>query len=227
MSESQEIGPAKWRVDLHTHTRYSPDSFTEPAALVTRARRFGLSRVAVTDHNTITGALEAHALAPEYVIVGEEIKTSDGGELIAYYVRELVPAGLPMLEAIRRLRAQGAVISISHPLDRYRRSAMGEQNTLSIIDRVDALEVFNARCLAAGDNTQAAILARQYGKAATAGSDGHTLGELGAGFVRLPAFADNATAFLSSLCQAEASGRLTGVIPHALSSYAKWRKKAG
>ena len=114
------------------------------------------------------------------MIVGEEIETETGGELIAYFVTEVVPPGLPVAEAMRRLRDQGAVISISHPLDRLRGSALGERLTLEIIEQVDALEVFNARCLRAGDNQRAAELAKRYGKAVTAGSDAHTLREVGA-----------------------------------------------
>lgn len=213
-----------WRVDLHSHTRFSPDSLVDPEAYVARVRRTGLDRIAVTDHNTIDGALIAYKLAPDLVIVGEEIDTGDGGELIAFYVHEALPAGLPMMEAIERLREQGAVISVSHPVDRHRGSAMGESNTRKIAGLVDALEVFNARCLTAADNVRAAELARQYGKAVTAGSDGHTLRELGAAFVSLPPFEDNPTSFLSSLVQAQAGGRLTGIAPHFWSTWAKWRK---
>jgi predicted metal-dependent phosphoesterase TrpH len=214
-----------WRVDMHTHTVFSPDSATSPAALVAAARRVGLDRVAVTDHNTIEGALAAHALAPDLVIVGEEIETAEGGELIAYYVREVVPFGLPVAEALRRLHAQGAVISISHPVDRFRGSAMGEPLTLQIMGEVDALEVFNARCLAGADNTRAAGLAARYGKSQTAGSDGHVTWELGRGFVSLPPFEDTAESFRASLKEARAEGRLSGPWPHFASTYAKWTKK--
>ena len=106
----------------------------------------------MTDHNAIEGALEAHRLAPDLVIVGQEIETETGGELIAYYVQEVVPPDLPLQEAIRRLREQGAVISISHPVDTLRNSALGEKLTLEFIEQVDALEVFNARCLRGADN---------------------------------------------------------------------------
>jgi predicted metal-dependent phosphoesterase TrpH len=214
-----------WRVDLHSHTRFSKDSLTDPEALIAGARRAGLDRIAVTDHNTIEGALVAHRLAPDLVIVGEEINTETGGELIAYYVSERVPRGLPVDEAIRRLRAQGAVISVSHPLDHLRNSAMGERLTRQIIDQVDALEGFNARCLSKNDNLRAEALACEHGKALTAGSDGHTVRELGCGFVRLPPFEDNPAALLASLRLAQTGGRLTGIWPHVASTYAKWRKR--
>lgn len=213
-----------WRVDLHMHTNASRDSATEPAALVSRARQVGLQRVAITDHNTIAGALAAQKLAPDLVIVGEEIRTASGGELIAYYVREEVPRGLPVAEVIRRLREQGAVISVSHPVDRFRKhSAFGEARVREILEWVDALEVFNARCLLDVDNRRAADLAAAHGLARTAGSDAHTLGEIGAGYLTLPPFADAPAAFLASLQQAQPHGQLSGLWPHFASTLARRR----
>jgi hypothetical protein len=211
-----------WRIDLHTHTRASRDSRNDPAALVERAQAIGLNKVAITDHNTIEGALAAQRLAPDLVIVGEEIATETGGELIAYFVSEVVPKGLPVLEVLRRLRAQGAVISVSHPLDSLRGSALGERKTLEIIEQVDALEVFNARCLRADDNRRAGELVKRYGRAGTAGSDAHTLRELGAGYLTLPPFKSNADAFRASLARATPGGRLSGIWPHVASTFAKF-----
>ena len=216
------VGP--WRVDLHSHTYVSKDSLTDPRALIERAREVGLAKLAITDHNAIAGALEAQALAPDLIIVGQEIDTDAGGELIAYFVTELIPRHLSPEEAIARLRRQGAVISVSHPLDRLRNSALGEEKTVAIIDKVDALEVFNARCLLNADNRRAAELAARYGKPGTAGSDGHTLAEIGAGYVELPPFKANAESFLASLAKGVAHGRITGVIPHVRSTLAKRKK---
>jgi predicted metal-dependent phosphoesterase TrpH len=215
----------QWRVDLHTHTCFSSDSTTAPADLIARGRAVGLDRVAVTDHDTIEGALVARRLAPDFIIVGEEIRTATGGELIAYFVRERVPPGLSLAETIGRLREQGAVISVSHPVDRLRDSPLGERLTLQIIAQVDALEVFNARCLLAADNHRAAGLAARYGKAITAGSDAHTLAEVGRGYLSLPPFEHTPEAFLASLRQATAGGRLSGIWPHFASTWAKLRKR--
>ena len=222
----KKVDPVRgmWRIDLHMHTRVSPDSRTDPKALIERAREVGLNRIAVTDHNAIEGALEAHRLAPDLVIVGQEIDTEPGGELIAYFVQEVVPPHLPIAEAIRRLREQGAEISVSHPVDTLRNSALGEKLTLEVIDQVDALEVFNARCLRGADNVRAAELAAHYGKAITAGSDAHTLGELGRGYLTLPPFKDTPQAFLASLCKATPGGRLSGIWPHFASTLAKLRR---
>jgi predicted metal-dependent phosphoesterase TrpH len=216
------VGP--WRIDLHSHTYVSPDSLTDPRDLIERAREVGLAKLAITDHNAIEGAREAYALAPDLIIVGQEIDTAAGGELIAYFVTEQIPRDLPPERAIALLRQQGALISISHPLDRLRGSAMGEKHTLALIDKVDALEVFNARCLLAEDNRRAAELAAKHGKLGTAGSDGHTLPEIGAAYVELPPFKHNVEAFRAALAKGTAHGRLTGFMPHVRSTLAKRKK---
>lgn len=222
---SQPTGsPALWRVDLHTHTIYSKDCLTRTQALIDRARAVGLQRVAVTEHNRLDGALRAKELAPDLVIVGEEIKTTHG-EIIAWFVREEVPRGLSPQETIARLRDQGAVISIPHPLDSLRRSAMGRENVLAIIDQVDALEVLNARCVRPQDNDDALELARAHGKLLTAGSDAHTLFELGRCVLEMPPFADDADSFKAALQAARPVGVVSPFWPHFASTYAKIRKR--
>ena len=212
-----------WKVDLHIHTRYSRDCLMDPAAVIARAREVGLDRIAITEHDNIGGALATRELAPEFVLVGEEIMTTVG-ELIAYFVEEEVPPGLTPAEAIARLREQGAVISISHPLDSWRHAAMGEANVLSIIDQVDALEGFNARSLYREDNGRAQALAKEHGKLITAGSDAHSLVEIGRGYLLMPPFHDKAS-FLESLAQARPEGLETPLWVHGSSFLAKWRKR--
>jgi predicted metal-dependent phosphoesterase TrpH len=215
-----------WKVDLHTHTIYSKDSLTRTQALIDRARALGLDRIAVTEHNRLDGALAAKRLAPDLVIVGEEIKTTRG-ELIAYFVREEVPKGLTPQETIKRLRDQGAVISIPHPLDSVRRSAMGRAAVLEIIDLVDAVEVLNARCVRRGDNDAALLLAQEHGKLITAGSDAHVPAEVGHCYVEMPPFEDDPASFLAALRDARACGAVSPFWPHLASTWAKVRKRIG
>lgn len=223
-TETEQRKPVRWKVDLHSHTVYSKDCLTRPQDLIDRARARGLDKIAVTEHNTLSGALAAKQLAPDLVIVGEEIKTTEG-EIIAYFVQEEVPAGLKPPEAIARLRAQGAVISIPHPLDSLRNSAMGMESVMRVIKQVDALEVINARCVRPKDNDAAAELARQHGKLRTAGSDAHTLFEVGRAWMEMPPFEDDATSFLIALQQARPAGGISPFWPHFASTYAKWRKR--
>jgi predicted metal-dependent phosphoesterase TrpH len=216
---------SKWTVELHTHTCYSPDCLVTPERFTAACRRKGIDRVAITDHNTLAGALAARKLAPDLVIVGEEIKT-DSGEIIGYFLDELVPPGLPVREAITRVRAQGGVVGVSHPCDRYRREAMGAERLLPIVDLVDALEVFNARCLDPNDNSCAQTLAREHGKLMFAGSDAHTEVELGQATVWMPPF-ESPQSFRASLAQAEIRAQLSSPLVHFASTYAKLARRVG
>jgi predicted metal-dependent phosphoesterase TrpH len=213
-----------WKVDLHAHTVYSKDCLTPPAKLIAQARARGLDKIAVTEHNNLAGARAAKELAPDLVIVGEEIMTTHG-EIIAYFVQEEVPRGLSPEEAIARLRGQGAVISIPHPLDSLRRSAIGLDQVQAILHLVDALEVRNARCVRAADNVAAAELAAGHGKLITAGSDAHTLFEVGRCYVELPPFEDNAASFKTALAEARPCGVESPFWPHLASTYAKVHKR--
>lgn len=211
------------KVDLHVHTCYSKDSLTSLEAVIEVSRKRGLDKVAITDHNTIAGALALQEMAPDLVIVGEEIKT-EVGEIIAYFLEEEVPKGLPLQEAIARVRQQGGVVGIPHPLDRLRREAMGLTNLLTVIEQVDLLEVFNARTVFPADNHRALELAREQGLLASAGSDAHTAYEIGQAYVEVPAFNDK-EAFLHGLAQGQIVGHLTIPLIHLASTWAKLIKR--
>src|SRR5512140_2728916 len=127
------------RVEFHCHTMFSKDSLTPPGRLVDACRRKHIDRVIVTDHNTVAGARAAQALDPARVIVGEEIMTTRG-EILAAFVRDEIPTGLSPDETIRRLREQGAVISVSHPFDEYRAGGWDKADLLAITPLVDAIE---------------------------------------------------------------------------------------
>jgi predicted metal-dependent phosphoesterase TrpH len=194
-----------------------------PQRLLAAARRAGIDRLAITDHSQVAGAIEAHSLDPARVIIGEEVYTTRG-EILAYYVKELVPAGLEPMEAIRRLKDQGAVISVAHPLDPLRGGAWEEQHLRQILPHLDAIEVFNARCVTKSANQRALELAREVGLPGTAGSDAHAYLEVGRTRLKLPAF-DDADSFRSALLQAEVIGRLSSPLVHFFSRYATWRKR--
>jgi len=175
------------RLEFHSHTIFSKDSLTTPEQLVKTCRRKGIDRVVVTDHNTIAGARACQTLAPELVIVGEEIKTTRG-ELLASFIEEEIPAGLSPQETIRRLKDQGAFISVSHPFDIYRGGHWNEQDLLEILPDVDAIEVFNSRCWSQEFNQQAQEFAKEHDVAGTVGSDAHAPLELGRAVLLLEQF---------------------------------------
>lgn len=178
-----------FKVEFHCHTRCSKDSLTSPAGLVKACRRKGIDRVIVTDHNSIAGARVAQALAPELVIVGEEILTTRG-ELLAAFVTEEIPAGLSPQEALLRLKEQGAFISVSHPFDIYRNGHWDEADLMEILPDVDAIEVFNSRCWSPEFNRQAREFAERHKVPGTVGSDAHAALELGRSLLLLEQFQD-------------------------------------
>lgn len=164
--------------EFHCHTIFSKDSLTRPEDLVKAGRRKGIDRVIVTDHNTIVGARLAQALDPERVIVGEEIMTTRG-EILAAFVTEEIPRGLSPRETIRRLRDQDAFISVSHPFDIWRDGSWREEDLLEIVTEVDAIEVYNSRCMLPRFNRWAWSFAEERQLAGTVGSDAHAAFELG------------------------------------------------
>jgi len=211
-------------VDFHCHTNISKDSLTTPERLLAAMRRKRLDRVVVTDHNSIAGALAAHELDPERFIVGEEILTTKG-EILAAYMTDEIPRGLPPLETIQRLRTQNAFISVAHPFDSWRNGAWKMEDLLEITPLVDAIEVFNARCTNAQDNQRAAEFARERHLSGTAGSDAHALFELGKARLVLPQF-DGAEELRKVISQGQVKGGLSPFWVHFSSFYARWRKMA-
>jgi predicted metal-dependent phosphoesterase TrpH len=186
------------------HTDHSHDCATPVEVLLATAREQGLGAIAVTDHNEISGALEARAKAAEAgvkVIVGEEVKTAGQGEVIGLFLEEKIPRGLSLEETVAEIRRQGGVVYVPHPFDRMH-SVPDYDNLLAILEQVDALEVFNSRVAIASFNDEADRFAAKYRLAAGAGSDSHVPQGLGSVRVRMRDF-DGPREFLQSLRQAE------------------------
>ncbi len=196
-------------VDLHMHTDHSHDCATPVEVLLDAARRQGLGAIAVTDHNLVSGAHEAAAKAAEYgvkVIVGEEVKTADQGEVIGLFIEEQIPKGVTLQEAIAEIRRQGGLVYVPHPFDRMH-SVPDYEHMLDIVDEIDAVEIFNPRIAIGSYNEEAARFAHKYRMVAGAGSDSHVAQGLGSVRLRMPDF-DGPEEFLASLAQAEITTKL-------------------
>ena len=212
------------KVDFHSHTSSSKDSQTTPQAIIAAARRRGLDRLVITDHNSIQGALAARQLAPDLVIVGEEIETQ-AGELLASFVTEEIPRGLPVKEVIRRLRQQGAFISVSHPFDRSR-SGFALPDLDEIAPLVDAIEIFNARCVLAHTNRLAQQYAAVHHLPGTAGSDGHIAWEIGRAYLKVPLF-NSADELRLVVGKGQPVGRQVPLVVHMLATFISIPKRLG
>ncbi|MBI2165860.1 MAG: PHP domain-containing protein [Chloroflexi bacterium] len=212
------------RVDLHIHTSFSPDSLIGLQGLVRRCLETGLTCIAVTDHNTIQGALALSRTAPFKVIVGEEIKTS-GGELVGLFLKEEVPRGLTPLETIRRVKEQGGLVSIPHPFDVLRRSVIRRDALEEVLPLIDIIEVFNARNIFRASNSRAMQLAEVRGLVKAAVSDAHSTRELGRTYMEMPDLEIDPALFKAALAEARLVTRPSGALAHFLSTYAKLRAK--
>ena len=189
-------------VDLHMHTDHSYDCATPVEVLLAEARARGLGAIAVTDHNEVSGAHAARAQANGIaVIVGEEVKTADQGEVIGLFIEEKIPRGMTLQETIAEIKRQGGIVYVPHPFDRLH-SVPDYEHLLDVLDDVDAIEVFNPRVAISEFNDEAARFAAKYRIPAGAGSDAHVPQGLGSVRIRMREF-DGPEEFLESLRDAD------------------------
>ena len=192
-------------VDLHMHTDHSTDCATPVDVLLQTARDRGLGAIAITDHNEVSGALEARRIAEDMddikVIVAEEVKTAEQGEVIGLFLEEKIPKGLTMAETIAAIREQGGLVYVPHPFDRFH-SVPDYEHLIDIVEEVDILEVFNPRVAVTAFNEEAERFARKYRIVPGAGSDSHVAQGLGSVRVRIHDF-DGPAEFLEAMRDAD------------------------
>ena len=189
-------------VDLHMHTDHSPDCATPVDTLLETAKKVGLGAIAVTDHNEVSGALAARDRANGIkVIVAEEVKTADQGEVIGLFIEEKIPRGMTLQETIAEIRRQGGLVYVPHPFDRMH-SVPDYEHLLDVVEDIDAMEVFNPRVAFSAFNEEAARFAGKYRIVAGAGSDSHVAQGLGSVKIKMRDF-DGPDEFLESLRDAD------------------------
>ena len=192
-------------VDLHMHTDHSPDCATPVEVLLETARDRGLGAIAITDHNEVSGAFEARRIAEQMggikVIIAEEVKTAEQGEVIGLFLEEKIPRGMTMAETVAEIRRQGGLVYVPHPFDRFH-SVPDYEHLLDIVEEVDILEVFNPRVALTAFNEEAERFARKYRIVPGAGSDSHVAQGLGSVRVRIHDF-DGPEEFLEAMRDAD------------------------
>jgi len=192
-------------VDLHMHTDHSGDCATPVDVLLQTARDRGLGAIAITDHNEVSGALQARKIAEQMgdlkVIVAEEVKTAEQGEVIGLFLEEKIPKGLTMAETIAEIRRQGGLVYVPHPFDRFH-SVPDYEHLLDIVEEIDLLEVFNPRVAVTSFNEEAVRFATKYRIVPAAGSDSHVAQGLGSVRQRIHDF-DGPAEFLEAMRDAD------------------------
>jgi len=191
-------------------------------SIISRCLKLGINCVAVADHGTIAGAVKMKEIAPFAVIVAEEILTPIG-EIMGMFLTEEVPNGLSPEETIARIKAQEGLVCLPHPFDRFRGIGQGYKRIEGVIAEIDIIEVFNSRVVLNSYNRKAELFAQKHGLFRSAGSDAHTLHEIGHAYVEMPEF-DGREEFCAALAQGSVFGRRSCPLIHFVGVWSRLRK---
>ncbi len=211
------------KADLHIHSAYSMDCGTPLEKIIERCLEVGINCIAIADHGTAEGALKAKSMAPFPVIVAEEILTPHG-EIMGMFLNETIPSGLSVDETLARIRQQGALVCTPHPFDSVTRAGLNSRVLSQIADQIDVVEVFNARSPLHFTSKKSLAFARKHNIPGSAGSDAHTLGEIGNAYVEMPEFEDKLS-FLKSLAQGKIYGKRSSPLVHIATTWNKLKKQ--
>ena len=208
------------KYDLHIHSKYSSDGVLEPQKIVKIAMKRGLNGIAITDHNTIKGGLEAKKYESEEftVIVGSEIAT-EKGEIIGLFLSEEVKSR-DVQDVIAEIKEQGGFAVLPHPFDELRHSAFHPSE--EDVKFIDGVEGFNSRCVFQNYNKRAVEFAIKHNLTITGGSDAHFINEIGNGGI-ITEIGDIREALIKK--EVETFGKMSPLVNHIGTKVLKlWRK---
>ncbi|MFC2035852.1 PHP-associated domain-containing protein [Chloroflexota bacterium] len=210
------------RADFHIHTVYSMDCNSPLDGIISRCLEVGINCVAIADHGSAKGALKMQSMAPFPVIVAEEILTPYG-EIMGMFLKESIPSGLSIEQTISHIRAQDALVCIPHPFDPLRGIKLDSQRLEELVEQIDVMEVFNGRSFPLWSPTKAQTFVKKYGIPGIAGSDAHSLNEIGSTYVEMPEF-NGRDDFLQALIKGKIHGHRSSPLVHFGSTWTKLRK---
>jgi predicted metal-dependent phosphoesterase TrpH len=196
------------RIDLHTHSHFSFDGFSEPEEMVREARRRGLQGFAITDHDTCAavdyfrqaGLMRDDGIAVDnfLIIPGQEISTAEG-HLLALGVRLPDLRGIAAREAVGLVHAFDGVAIAAHPFDRFRHGlARRGESILDALD-LDGVECLNSACTFMGSNGLASEYAFRRKLTRTGGSDAHFSALIGSAWTEMDIAELSVTAVINAL----------------------------
>lgn len=190
-AEDEQPTLGKMKIDLHCHTEASPDSSTPLELIPPRCDERAVRVQAITDHNAIWGAQKLKEMVEQQadthltVIVGEEISTQEG-EIIGLFLDEPIAAGLSAEETVQRIKAQNGLVLVPHGFDPMKRHRLHPKALVRIAADIDIVETFNARVSSPIYNQHAVAWSQEHGVLMSAGSDAHTLADIGSAWVEAP-----------------------------------------
>ncbi len=164
------------KYDLHSHSKYSSDGILDPKKIIKVAVKKGLDGIAVTDHNTIKGGLEAKKYETDNlkVIIGSEVMTTKG-EVIGLFLSEEIKSN-DFYDVVDEIKAQNGIVVLPHPFDEWRYASFPDKEDAKYINNI---EIFNSRCVKDKYNDNARKFAEKYKLGVTGGSDAHFANEIG------------------------------------------------
>jgi len=172
------------KIDFHVHTYHSSDAWIPlNKDLVRVLKKRGIQGIAIADHNTFKGVAKAKKLLDKegiLVIPGEEIKTTENGELLCLFLNEEIPPS-GFLEVVDKVKEQDGLVGLSHPLDFSRKNWISRMQIDWVKKYIDIIEAYNARCNLHSMNKRAYSFCINHSIPFTAGSDAHFLMEIGRG----------------------------------------------
>ena len=187
--------------------------------IIKRCLDTGINCITIADHDTIEGALKMAEIAPFPVIVAEEILTPHG-EVMGMFLKEKINSGLSIDKAISEIRAQDALVCLPHPFDPFRGLRLDSSTLEDIAEQIDIVEVFNARSPFPRPATKARNFAGKFNIPGSAGSDAHSLNEIGNTYVEMPEF-NGKDEFLRALKKGRIHQRRSSLLVHFYSTWAK------
>lgn len=210
------------KADLHIHTEYSRDCNMSLEEIINRCLKTKINCVAISDHGTVEGALKMQTVAPFRVIVAEEILTPHG-EIMGIFLKEGIPSGISIEEAISQIKAQDALVCLPHPFDPFRGLRLDSKSMDELAEQIDIVEVFNARSPLSGLATKARNFAAKYDLPGIVGSDAHTPNEIGYTYIEMPEFNDKDD-FREALRKGKISTRKSSFLVHFSSTWTMLKK---
>jgi predicted metal-dependent phosphoesterase TrpH len=208
------------KADLHIHTKYSMDCQTPLNAILKHCQELGINCIAIADHGTVEGALELQKIAPFKVIVSEEILTTEG-EIMGMFLKETIPSGITPQEAVKRIREQEGLVNLQHPFEPVRGSSLKEKAVFQILKDIDLVEVMNSRSPFPVSANKARAFAEKYNLPGIAGSDAHTINEIGNSYIEIPDF-NTKEEFLKAVRQGKIHGKRSSLHAHFFSRWAEF-----
>ena len=190
--------------------------------IIDRCLKTKINCIAISDHGTVEGALKMQSLAPFKVIVAEEILTPHG-EIMGIFLKEGIPSGISIEEAIFHIKAQDALVCLPHPFDPFRGLRLDNNRLEELAEQIDIIEVFNARSPLSRPATKAQNFAMKYDLPGIVGSDAHSPGEIGYTYIEMPEF-NGKDDFLQALRKGKIYTHKSSYLVHLSSTWARLKK---